>query len=159
MLLRVFSIFIVLLTCTSCDFFRLKKKAPLQELDTLIDYSSVDTSPAFENCVDLIDKAAKTACFRTTMHRYITTGLQSYPMQLPASIEETITVTLLIDIYGKVSVQHVEITEQSKAVRQVLDRAIRFSLAKVPPLFPALKRGIPVSAQYQIPIEIRGNKK
>ena len=159
MLLRVFSIFMVLLTCTSCDFFRLKKTSPLRVLDTVIDFSSVDTSPSFENCIDLIDKSEKTTCFRTTMHGHITTSLQSYPMQLPAAIEETITVTLLIDIYGKVSVQHIDTSDQLKEVQQVLDRAIRLSLAKIPPLFPALKRGIPVATQYQIPIEIRGNKK
>ncbi len=159
MLLRVFSIFIVLLTCTSCDFFRLKKTLPLQELDTVIDYSSVDTSPSFENCIDLIDKSAKTICFRTTMHRHITTSLQSYPMQLVASIEETITVTLLIDIYGKVSVQHIDTSDQLKEVQQVLDFAIHESVDDIPLLFPALKRGIPVASQYQIPIQIRGNKK
>ena len=158
MLLRVLPVFIVLLTCTSCDFFKLEK-VQLEDVETNIDFSSVDAPPTFENCVDLIDKSAKTACFRKTMHAYIASSLQKNIVQVAVPIEAQITVAVMITISGKVSVQHIDASDHLKKAMPSLDSLMRASVAQVPRVFPALKRGIPVATQYQIPIEIRVNKK
>ena len=159
MLLRIFSLFLVLLTCTSCDFFKLKKPLQLQELDTSIDFSSVDASPTFENCVDFIDKTAKSNCFRITISTRLSKSLASYGFEVLHPIEEQIQVVLLIDAQGKITVKRIVSSDAVRASIQKLDSFIVLSVANLPTLFPALKRGIPVATQYQIPIEIRLNEK
>ena len=93
------------------------------------------------------------------MHTYISSSLRGHTFKARAPIEEVITVTVLIDVSGEVTVKYIDGSDQLKRTLETLDRVIHESVAEVPRLFPALKRGIPVAAQYQIPIEIRVNKK
>ena len=151
---RVISIFLFVLVGTSCEFFNLNKKSQLQEVDTIINFSSVDVSPSFTICDSIIEKIAKTNCFRTTIHQHISENLGKHHIEVKLPINEAITVEVLISNKGKVTVDNIISSEVVKSSIPNLDSLIIASLESLPRLFPATKRGIPVATQYIIPIQI-----
>jgi len=152
---RVVFLFLIVLLSTSCQFFKLDKKTDLQEVDTIIDFSSVDVSPSFKVCDSIIDKVAKTNCFRTTIHKYIFESLAAYQLETSSPIDEVIQVEVVIDNKGKTIAHKIVISDSLKLAIPKIDSLIRVSLINMPKRFPATKRGIPVATQYQIPIHIR----
>jgi|AP95_1055475.scaffolds.fasta_scaffold37990_1 hypothetical protein len=155
MKLRVIFLLLLVGFTTSCQFFNLDRNSMQQEVDTVVDFSVVDVSPSFAICDSIIDKAAKTACFRETIHQQISKSLGATPMVIKGSIDETIFVHVLIDKDGKFTLKNIESTPELKEVLVHLDSLVRLSLQSLPIVFPAIKRGIPVSTQYQLPIKIR----
>ncbi len=154
---RVISLFLLILFSTSCEYFNFNKKSNLQEVDTIIDFSSVDVFPTFEACKSFIDKVKKTDCFRTTIHKHISESLAKHQLEVKKPIDETIQVSVLINNKGVVSVQQISSSEMLKKEIPTIDSLITISLQDLPKLFPATKRGIPVTTQYQIPIQIHVN--
>ena len=154
---RVLSLFLLVLIGTSCDYFGLKKKTNLQEVDTIIDFSSVDAAPTFEVCKEFIDKEKKSDCFRNTIYTHISSSLSKHSFEVRKSINEVVNVDVIIDSKGNATVQQIISSSLIKQKLQSLDSLIKVSVANLPKLFPAIKRGIPVTTQYQIPIQIRVN--
>ena len=62
-------LFFGLFFITSCDKFSFTKNKNIQVIDTIVDFTSVDTYPSFKVCDSLIDKIKKSACFRKTIHQ------------------------------------------------------------------------------------------
>ena len=78
MFLRIFTFIILLFFITSCDKLSFLKSEKIQALDTIVNFSSVDTSPSFKECDSIIDKHQKSNCFRTTIHQKIGAELQKH---------------------------------------------------------------------------------
>ena len=78
-------------------------------------------------------------------------------MEVKNPIDETIQVSVLINNKGDVSIQKISSSEMLKKEFPAIDSLITISLQDLPKLFPATKRGIPVTTQYQIPIQIQVN--
>jgi hypothetical protein len=154
---RVLSLFLLILVGTSCEYFNLNKKSQLQEVDTIIDFSSVDVFPTFEACKNFIDKAKKTDCFRNTIHKHISESLAKHQLEVKNPVNEIIHVVVLINNKGAVSIQKITSSEILKKEIPTIDSLITISLRDLPRLSPATKRGIPVATQYQIPIQINVN--
>lgn len=154
---RVIFLFLIVLLSTSCQFFNLDKKSDLQEVDTVIDFSSVDSSPSFKVCDSLIEKNAKNDCFRKTIHKHIFESLAKQKLEAKNPINEIIQVVVVIDNKGIVIAREVVISDSLKITIPKIDSLIRVSILEMPKLFPAIKRGIPVATQYQIPIQITVN--
>ncbi|MDG2194484.1 MAG: hypothetical protein P8K77_06490 [Polaribacter sp.] len=155
MKLRVIFLLLLGAFTTSCQFFNLDRTSIQQEVDTIVDFSVVDVSPSFAICDSVIDKVAKTACFRNTIHQQVSKSLRATPIIIKGSIDETIFVHVLIDKEGKVTLKNIESSAELKEALVHLDSLVRISLQRLPTLFPAIKRGIPVSTQYQLPIKIQ----
>jgi len=156
---RIISLFLLISICTSCDFFNLKKKSQLQQLDTIIDFNSVDVSPSFAVCDSIFEKAAKDKCFRITIHKHISESLSKHKLEVRKAINETIQLVVVIDNKGNTIANQIAVSDSLKITIPVIDSLIRVSVQNLPKLFPATKRGIPVATQYQIPIQIVVNKK
>lgn len=154
---RLISLFLLILVGASCDFFDLNKRERIQEVDTIIDFSSVDASPTFEACSHFIEKEEKNHCFRNTIYTHISTSLAKHSFKVRKPIEEVIKVELLIDAKGNARVLRIISSDFIKESIQGLDSLVRVSVANLPTVFPATKRGIPVTTQYQIPIQISVN--
>ena len=152
---RVLSLFLIIFVGTSCEYFSLKKKSNLQEVDTIIDFSSVDASPTFKDCSRFIDKEERSTCFRTKIYAHISKSLAKHTFEVRNSIEEVIKVVVRIDRNGNATVVEIISSDVIKASIQSLDSLVKVSVGNLPKLFPATKRGIPVATQYQIPIQIR----
>lgn len=155
MLLRVFSFLILLIFCTSCENIPFSKKQQKPILDTIINFNEVDFSPSFKICDSIIEKEAKSDCFRTTIHQKIGEELQKQVFTIQDSIDEMVTVSLIIDSKGKIQFEKMDASEIIKNQLPKLDSLIQESIQKIPAIYPAIKRGIPVTTKYTLPIRIQ----
>tara|TARA_B110000483_G_scaffold239136_1_gene317092 strand:- start:23 stop:499 length:477 start_codon:yes stop_codon:yes gene_type:complete len=152
---RIFSLLLLFLFITSCDKFSYSKNKNLQAVDTIVDYTSVDFSPSFKVCDSLIDKHQKSNCFRTTIHQKIGAELQKHQFVIRDSISEIVYVDLLINSKGKIVLEAMESSEEIKIKLPKLDSVLRISVDKIPNVYAAIKRGIPVTTKYRLPIKIQ----
>ena len=127
----------------------------MQLLDTIVNFSSVDTSPSFKVCDSIIDKQKKTNCFRTTIHQKIGAELQKHQFVIRDSISEIVYVDLLITSKGKIVLEAMDSSEEIKIQLPKLDSVLRISVDKIPNVYAAIKRGIPVTTKYRLPIKIQ----
>ena len=155
MFLRIFSLFLLFLLITSCDNFSFSKNKNLQAVDTIVDYTSVDFSPSFKVCDSIIDKHQKSNCFRTTIHQKIGVELQKHQFVIRDSISEIVYVDLLINSKGKIILEAMDSSEEIKIKLPKLDSVLRISIDKIPNVYAAIKRGIPVTTKYRLPIKIQ----
>ena len=155
MFLRIFSLFLLFLFITSCDNFSFSKNKNLQAVDTIVDYTSVDFSPSFKVCDSIIDKHQKSNCFRTTIHQKIGAALQKYQFVIRDSISEIVYVDLLINSKGKIVLEAMDSSKEIKIKLPKLDSVLRVSVDKIPNVYAAIKRGIPVTTKYRLPIKIQ----
>ena len=155
MFLRGFSLLLMVLFITSCDKFSFSKNMNIQDLDTIVDFSSVDTFPSFKPCDSIIDKTKKTDCFRTTIHQKIGAELLQHTFIIKDSIDEIIYVDLIISSEGIFTLHAIQSSNNIKKVLPQLDGLLRESVGKLPKIYAANKRGIPVSVKYSLPIRIK----
>ncbi|MFQ3296475.1 MAG: hypothetical protein ACI9JT_000148 [Polaribacter sp.] len=154
MLLRVFSFLLLLLLITSCDKFSFSKSKSIQVLDTIVNFSSVDTSPSFKECDSIIDKQLKSNCFRTTIYQKIGAELHKHEFVIRDAISEIVYVDLLINANGKIIMEAIFSSEEIKNQLPQLDSILRISIDRIPRVYAAIKRGIPVTTKYRLPIKI-----
>nr|WP_298991895.1 hypothetical protein [uncultured Polaribacter sp.] len=153
--MRNFFVIFLIVFCSACNKFSFTKKENFQQLDTIVDFTSVDTFPSFTVCDSLIDKNKKYNCFRNTIHQKIGEELLTYSLSTKDTIKETIFVDLIIDTKGKVHLEQLNSSEKIKTEFPELDSLLKLSVAKLPKIYPAIKRGIPVTSKYQLPIKIK----
>lgn len=152
--MRFFSFLVLIIFFTSCDKFSLSKNKNLPILDTIVDFTSVDFSPSFKVCDSIIDKTEKSDCFRNTIHNKIGEELQKHSLSAKDSINETVIVDLIINSKGKIIFKDVKSSQNIKNQLSELDSLIQLAVDKLPQIYPAIKRGIPVSTKYLLPIKI-----
>ena len=155
MFLRIFTFIILLFFITSCDKMSFLKSEKIQALDTIVNFSSVDTSPSFKECDSIIDKYQKSNCFRTTIHQKIGAELQKHQFIIRDSISEIVFVDLLINSKGKIVIEAMASSEEIRIQLPELDSVLRISVDKIPNVYAAIKRGIPVTTKYRLPIKIQ----
>ena len=152
--MRVFFFSLIFLLITSCDKFSFSKNKDIQVLDTIVNFSSVDTSPSFKVCDALIDKQRQSDCFRTTIHQKIGAELQQHEFSIKHSISEIVYVDLLINSKGKIILETIESSDDIKTQLPKLAAILKLSVDIIPDIYPAIKRGIPVTTKYRLPIKI-----
>jgi hypothetical protein len=155
MLLRVFSFLLIFFLITSCDKFSYYKNNNLQVIDTIVDFTSVDFSPSFKECDAILDKHQKSNCFRTTMHQKIGAELQKHQFIIRDAISEIVYVDLLINSKGEIVIEAMASSEEIRIQLPQLDSVLRVSVDKIPNVYAAIKRGIPVTTKYRLPIKIQ----
>ena len=144
----------VLVIFNSCDKIPFLKKQNLPQLDTIVDFTSVDTSPSFKVCDSIFDKAKKSDCFRKIIHQKIGGELLKHQFNIKDTINETVYVDLIIDASGKIILDSIQSSENIKKQLPKLDSLIKFSVENLPIIFPAIKKRYKVSTKYQLPIRI-----
>ncbi|WP_405606701.1 hypothetical protein [Polaribacter sp. Asnod1-A03] len=155
MFLRFYSFLVLLIFITSCDKLSFTKKSENNVLDTIVDFSSVDVFPSFKNCDSIIDKQDKATCFRATIHQKIGEELQQYTFTIKDSIDEVVYVDLIINSDGLFILDSTQYSENIKKELPKLDSLLKVSVQNLPKIYPAIKRGIPVTTKYRLPIRIQ----
>lgn len=154
MFLRFFSFLIMIVFITSCDKLSLTKNKNLPVIDTIVDFTSVDTYPSFKACDSLIDKTKKQDCFRKIIHQKIGEELQKHHLSIKDSIDETVLVDLIINVKGEIIFDKLQSSETIKRQLPELDSILQLTVNNLPKITSANKRGIPVATKYQLPIRI-----
>jgi len=62
---------------------------------------------------------------------------------------------LIIDSKGKIQYEKMDTSEIIKNQLPELDSVLSASIQKIPAIYPAIKRGIPVTTKYTLPIRIQ----
>lgn len=149
----LFSFLLIITVGTSCKRNIDASTDDLQVLDTIVDFSKVDVSPYFKICEKLL-KEEKNKCFRLNIHKYFTQELKKLELTSKESINENIAVILLVDKKGNLSLKELHVSENITTMFPDLEASIIQIIERLPQLYPALKRGIPVTTEYNLPINI-----
>ena len=133
---------------TSCK--PIKKEIPKQE-STPINFNKIDLYPVLPECNKIAPRLQK-ACFYTAISKRIKQNLGINKLQFKTPFRDSISVLFVIDTIGKSKL--ISISHQSEIYKDTLDFFIKKSFNNLPTMQPAVKMGIPVSAQFRVPIVI-----
>ncbi len=144
----------------SCDWLASREaktqKLVEKELQS-IDWNDVDQYPLFDDCDETDSKIAQRECFEKTLLLHFSMTLQGFEFVLDQDMEDSIYVDFLVDKEGAMTVLDIE---ENSAIREQIpefDGIITQSLNSLPRVEPALKRGIPVTAKFRIPLVLNTN--
>ncbi len=153
MIFRILCFLWIISGCFSCDSLSSNKETAHGDVNATIDFKSVDTSPSFENCKDLLDQE-KTDCFRNTMQQNFENALSELSFEADEVIDEEVLVVLHIDKQGDIRISDMETSTLIQTYLPDLKSELEDVVSTMPRLFPATKRGIPVATAYTLPIKI-----
>ncbi len=156
LILRVLVVILAILIA-SCDRSSSTTAAiqDLKLLDTVIDYNSVDVYPLFSDCQEIGDKEGQRNCFESALTELLAVKLQRYDYEVKAYVNDSSYVDLLINSNGKTKVVAINSPPVIRNNLPQLDSIIEQSVAELPIVKPALKRGIPVRSQYKLAVVVR----
>jgi len=143
-----------MISFTSCDYFSFEKNKNLEKIDMDVDFTSVDFSPSFKVCDSIIDKDKKNTCFRTTIRQEISSNLAKQSIQVAQSVDETIEVAITIQSNKEVKLTSIKSSDSLLVILPLLKAILKKSVKELPDIYPAIKRGIPVTTVYKLPIRI-----
>tara|TARA_R100000935_G_scaffold22608_2_gene41587 strand:+ start:186 stop:662 length:477 start_codon:yes stop_codon:yes gene_type:complete len=149
---------LLLLILTGCKDFETKKITSEEVLDQesrSLNWKEVDEYPAFENCkaIKEIEKARN--CFETTVANSIYSYLIKKQPIVTQSIDDTLFLYLEISKSGKPIVDSVTVDTLITNQLPELELWIKQSVDSLPKIYPAIKRGVPVSSVFKMPILIK----
>lgn len=149
----------ILIICgfTSCNFFESadEKTQELvsQELQS-IDWTDVDKYPLFNDCDETVTKVLQKKCFTETLSLHFAMTLQEFQPILNRMVNDTVFIDFVLENTGDISIMNIHNKELLQGQMQEFEEKITESLTSLPRIEPALKRGIPVSTKFRIPIVI-----
>jgi hypothetical protein len=151
------NIFILLFLCslTSCGWITSKEKKTrelVQKELGEIDFNEVDNYPLFENCDETLTKIGQRECFEQELLSNCAGTLKQYEFVLEEGGDKTVLVDFMVDQDGKISILNIEKDQTIDERMPEFNQLIAQCLEDLPPMAPALKRGIPVKTKFRIPI-------
>jgi len=156
MLKQFFTLFICSFLVLSCSYIEQHtKREPIQKIDTIVDFNTVDSYPLFPNCAEIPSKEKQQICFQMEMSQHIYASLKEFQLSVKESINDTIYVKLKIDATGKTSLSNIQISEKTSALLPNFDSIVKVSLKNLPTLQPAIKRAMPVTTEFTLPIVLK----
>jgi len=153
---QLFLLIVTLLFLTSCDYFFPKQSSPnTPTIDTVIDFTTVDAYPLFPECKDIPSREKQKICFQIKMAEHINRLLKKNSLKTKTAQNDTLLVTLKVLQSGKT--QFVKVTSKSnnKDYEKLLSSLLKIAANKIPVLQPAIKRGMPVTTQFELPIIVK----
>lgn len=156
MLKQLFILLICSFLILSCSYIEQHtKREPIQKIDTIVDFNTIDSYPLFPNCADIPSKEKQQICFQMEMSQHIYASLKEFQFSVKDSVNDTIFVKLKIDTSGKISLSNIQISEKTSALLPNFDSIVKVSLQNLPVLQPAIKRAMPVTTEFTLPIVLK----
>ena len=151
-------IFLILPLILGCKNFETKKISSEEVLDQetrSLNWKEVDEYPAFENCKNISELEKARECFEATVANSVNSYLARQESIVTESIDEVVYVHLEISKTGKPTIDSVEVDTLVTNQIPKLKMWLQQSIDSLPKIFPASKRGIPVSSVFKMPIVIK----
>ena len=146
-------LFIVSIISVSCSYFETNKEtAKSIVVDTVVDFNTVDDFPLFPNCKNIPSRDKQQICFQMEMSQHIYAALKEHHLNATDSINDTVMVKIKVDNLGKISLSGILISDRTKQQLPNFDSIVKVSLQSLPTLAPAIKRSIPVTTEFILPI-------
>lgn len=158
--MRHFWMLLVFCGLASCNLWVSKDQKTREMVDQeiqAIDWNNVDNYPLFENCDETASKIGQRECFEQELLSRFSATLTEFEFILGSEIDSIITVDFLVDKEGKITILEIVKDNEIDGQMPEFEGIVRQSLKNMPPLAPALKRGIPVSAKFRLPIVLNTN--
>ena len=147
----------LLFLCLSCNFEtkKISSEEVLEQESKALNWKEVDEYPAFEECKNLSELTEARSCFEKKINQTIISVLVAQQPVVTKSIDDTLYLYLEIDHSGNPKITEIEvdttITNQLPDIRKWL----RQSIDSLPKIYPANKRGIPVSTVFKMPVVVK----
>lgn len=156
MLKQLFTVFFCSFLAVSCSYFENKwKRNPIQEVNTIVNFNTVDAFPLFPNCKDIPSREKQQICFQLEISRHIYAALKKYELNANEIINDTVLVKLRINSLGETSLSTIKISEKINELLPEFDSILKVSLQSLPKLKPAIKRNMPVTTEFTLPIILK----
>ncbi|WPY98326.1 hypothetical protein [Christiangramia sp. OXR-203] len=141
----------------SCNFEtrKISSEEVLEQESRTLNWKEVDEYPAFEDCQNLTDLAEAKDCFARQVSTTIYSHLASQQPVVTKSIDDTLFIYLEIDKNGKPQVESIEVDTTVTNQLPDIKNWIRQSIDSLPEIYPASKRGIPVSTVFKMPVVVK----
>ena len=143
---------------TSCEFFaspETKTRELVEEELSAIDWNEVDQYPLFAACEESSSKPEQQSCFEQNLVLHLSMSLQDFEFQSEESLSDTLYVDFMVDNQGRISVVSMDKNAGFSKQNPEFERIVSRSLRSLPKLEPAIKRGIPVSSRFRIPLVLQ----
>ncbi len=142
----------------SCEWFPSQQARTRQLVDAemqTIDWNQLDQFPLFDACDETASRLGQQECFQNTLTLHLSMALQDFEFRSENALHDTLYVDFLVDNKGGVSVlkigENLALAAENPEFKNIVARSLR----SLPRLEPALKRGIPVAAQFRIPLVLK----
>ena len=156
MLRYFFSVFVCSFFMVSCSFFEDKSKSELiPKVDTIVDFNSVDAFPLFPDCDSIPSREKQQICFQVQMSQHVYASLKEYSLNVKDSVNDTVMVKIKVNSKGKTSLSSIVISEKTAELLPEFDSILEVSIQKLPLLKPAIKRDMPVTTEFILPIILK----
>ena len=153
MLKQFFGVLVATILVASCSYFGNKSKSEaLIAVDTIVDFNTVDAFPLFPNCEHIPSREKQQICFQLQMSQHIYASLKEHQLNAKEVVNDTVLVKLKVDNFGKISLSGIKISEKTKTLLPNFDSIVKVSLKQLPTLQPAIKRDMPVTTEFTLPI-------
>ncbi|MBL7473878.1 energy transducer TonB [Robertkochia sediminum] len=142
----------------SCDLFDSKKVSPeeiVREEMKSINWNDVDHFPIFPSCDETANRQAQQLCFQQEFTEQIYRTLSKHQLVVRKRFQDTVKVQLLIDSKGKISIISINKSEETEKMLPALDGLIELAVNRMPKVYPALKRNIPVNTRVVMPVVLK----
>ncbi|MBZ9777371.1 hypothetical protein LB452_00415 [Psychroflexus sp. CAK8W] len=150
--------FLSLLLLLSCKDFDLKKQSADQILEKemkSINWNEVDFYPTFQNCGTITSKAESKTCFETKIKNTISDYLASHQISTTSSTQDTLIVNIFITVEGDLNIEEIRIPDKINSQNPHLREILKKAISKLPEVYPAQKRSVPVSLRTELPIILK----
>jgi hypothetical protein len=149
----IFSFFFFL----ACDLdFQISKKISVDEFvnDEMksFNWSEVDQFPVFENCIKINETSEKNNCFIRTISDSLSLNFIKNDLVLNRTLIDTVFIKFKVDKKGIIEIDNIEIGEKILPYKEVINQSFVKTVANLPKLYPAIKRGQEVDITFDLPI-------
>lgn len=154
----VCGIYVLALGLNSCEWFPSQQDRTRKLVDAemqTIDWNQLDQFPLFDACDETASRFGQQECFQNTLTLHLSMALQDFDFRSETALHDTIYVDFLVDNQGGISVLTIGENQVLAAENPEFENIVARSLRGLPRLEPALKRGIPVAAQFRIPLVVK----
>lgn len=148
-------IFPILVCCNNFETKKISSQEVLNKETKSLNWREVDEYPAFENCKSITDLNKARTCFEATVANSIYAYLSKQRPIVTQPVDDTLFLYLEISKSGKPVVDSIRVDSVVAFQLPELDSWVRQSVDSLPKIFPAIKRGIPVSSVFKMPIIIK----
>jgi hypothetical protein len=145
----------ILVCCSNFETKKISSEEVLNKETKSLNWREVDEYPAFENCKSITDLTKARGCFEATVANSIYAYLSKQKPIVTHPIDDTLFLYLEISKSGKPVVDSIRVDSVVAYQLPELEQWVRQSVDSLPKIYPAIKRGIPVSSVFKMPILIK----
>ena len=152
---RYFGLMFLLLF--SCEYFESKKVKTediVSQEREAIDWTAVDEYPSFDDCENLVEKLERKQCFEHTIRSHVNQFLSEQMIVVSEDVEDTISIKLMVDKRGEISVLEIKSKPETQFAIPTIDSLLTKSIASLPKIYPAIKRGQHVKTEFVLPVVV-----